>query len=202
METESSLILFLMEDLMELPEGLSVYARLFDQTNALWHSNAELNSVWLRAQENYFNHRLQAEGFVFLNDIYDKLGFERTPAGQLVGWLTNPHKGDGYIDFGLFEARNERFIKGLELTAWLDFNVDGLIFEKIGELDPQTKGALMGDGEETTTTETTTTEVTAPEPSTPAQDVVDEVHTEVQESAPVVEETTTTVTTEETKESD
>lgn len=112
------------------PNGLSIYARCFDQTSKEWQKSAELNHIFLQAQQNYFNHRLTAYGHVFLNEIYDNLGFERSQAGQVVGWVKNGD-GDDYIDFGLFEARNRLFINNLEPCVWLDFNVDGVVYDKI-----------------------------------------------------------------------
>lgn len=177
---------------MEKPEGLSMYARLYDETNPEWHNNAEMNRTILSVKEQWANHKLVMDGFVFLNDIYEQLGFERSSAGQLVGWLKDSETGDNYIDFGLYEKRNEAFINGQEPSVWLDFNVDGVMFDKI-----PTQRSPMGD-EETTTTTTEVTETKAPEPSTSAQEVVEEVHEKVEETAPV--ERTTTVT--ETVESD
>lgn len=112
------------------PQGLSPYARCFDQTSTEWKKNAEWNRVFLQAQEAYWNHRLGAYGFVFLNEVYESLGLERTQAGQIVGWLKNGN-GDDFVDFGIFEARNALFINSLEYSVWLDFNVDGVIYDKI-----------------------------------------------------------------------
>jgi hypothetical protein len=112
------------------PLGRSPYSRIFDECSRYWKKEAELNYVFLEHQQNYANHRLRADGFVFLNDVYDDLGFDKTPEGQVVGWILNGD-GDGYVDFGIFEAYNERFIKGQERVAILDFNVDGVIYDKI-----------------------------------------------------------------------
>lgn len=112
---------------MDKPDGLSVYARLFDETNSEWKNNVEHNRMFLEEQERWVNHKLRRDGFVFLNEVYQALGFERTSIGQITGWLVNPQEGDGYIDFGLFEQRN----KEDSPNFWLDFNVDGIIYDKI-----------------------------------------------------------------------
>jgi len=67
---------------------------------------------------------------VFLNEVYDMLGIERSSAGQVVGWLREG-EGDGHIDFGMFEAVNRDFVNGWERSILLDFNVDGVIYDKI-----------------------------------------------------------------------
>jgi hypothetical protein len=86
------------------------------------------NVTFLRMQEKWMNDKLQLEGFVFLNEVLEALGFERNAIGQAAGWVhKNPH-GDGYISF----------TKALEFGTFkdgspipLDFNVDGNILDLI-----------------------------------------------------------------------
>lgn len=111
------------------PTKFSPYARLFEPSNLNWVNDAEINRIFIQAQQNYANHLLHARGHVFLNEVYDSLGLERSKAGQVVGWMLNGD-GDSYIDFGLFHVNNSDFVNGHEKEVWLDFNVDGLIFEK------------------------------------------------------------------------
>jgi hypothetical protein len=112
------------------PNKLSVYAKIFDESNVNWSKDPELNRLFITCQQNYLNHRLAATGHVFLNEVYDALGFDRTQAGQIVGWVLN-HDGDNYIDFGMFNCDSSRFINGWERSIVLDFNVDGVVFDKI-----------------------------------------------------------------------
>lgn len=114
------------------PNGRSPYSRIFDECSRNWEKDPEINRIFLECQQNYMNHLLRARGHVFLNDVYDCLGLDRSRAGQLVGWMTN-NDGDGFVDFGIYEAYNERFIKGQERSVILDFNVDGPIQDKIEE---------------------------------------------------------------------
>jgi len=96
-------------------------ARVFDEHNINWHPSLEFNTTFLRAQAQYFDHVLMARGHVFLNDVYDALGFKRTPAGQLVGWLFESERKT-IIEIGLDE----------DGTIKLDFPVDGVvIYDKI-----------------------------------------------------------------------
>lgn len=112
-----------------LSDGVrSPYARIFDETNINWRNNSEYNNVFLTYQQNYFNHMLQARGHVFLNEVYTALGFEHTREGAVVGWVAGSD-GDNYIDFGIFS--DTRFVNGWEPSVIVDFNVDGIIFDKI-----------------------------------------------------------------------
>lgn len=116
------------------PNALSVYSRLFDEGNPHWQKDPQLNRLFLQCQQNYANHRLQARGHLFLNEVYEELGFEHTPQGAVCGWVidpNNPGGGDMYVDFGIFRTDNEPFINGFERSVWLDFNVDGVIWDKI-----------------------------------------------------------------------
>lgn len=112
------------------PTKHSPYARFFDEMSLNWEKNAELNRIFIQCQQSYMNQLLHARGHVFLNEVYDALGLERSQAGAVVGWVRNGD-GDGYIDFGMFVPDNARFVNNMERSVLLDFNVDGVIYDKI-----------------------------------------------------------------------
>jgi hypothetical protein len=92
--------------------------------------------------QSNMNLLLRNRGHVFLNEVYDRLDLPRTSAGAVVGWIytkENEEKvGDNYIDFGIFERSIDdanAFMDGEEKSIWLDFNVDGVIYDKIGKKD-------------------------------------------------------------------
>lgn len=115
-------------------KGGSPYAVVFDETNPNWNRELEFNQFFLASQLTYANERLRARGFLFLNDVYQALGFPVTKDGQVVGWLADG-TGDGYVSFGIFDENNEiqgsKFVSGEERSVWLDFNVDGNVLDKI-----------------------------------------------------------------------
>jgi hypothetical protein len=107
----------------------SIYGKFFDESNANWTKTPEWNLQFVRGQQNYANDRLQAYGYVFLNEVYEWLGLPRTQAGQIVGWRKKGN-GDGFVDFGIYDIGDENqraFVNGLEASCFLDFNVDGPI---------------------------------------------------------------------------
>lgn len=112
------------------PNRWSPYARVFDEGCSAWEKHAEINRLYVQLQQNYFNNKLQTRGHVFLNEIYDAFGIERSQAGAVVGWVIGDN-GDNFIDFGMFEAYNRDFVNGQERSIILDFNVDGVIYDKI-----------------------------------------------------------------------
>jgi hypothetical protein len=113
------------------PSKIGVYARWFMPGSTIeWKDQPEYNYVWLKGQQQMANDYLHAHGHIFLNDVYRMLGFEQTSAGSVVGWVAKGD-GDGYVDFGMYDAENAAFIHGENDAILLDFNVDGTIWNKI-----------------------------------------------------------------------
>jgi hypothetical protein len=110
----------------------SIYARIFDENSRNWSHIPHQNQFFIQSIQNYANDLLNARGHVFLNEVYDMLGLERTPEGQAVGWVKG--NGDDYVDFGVFRGdtyMGQQFASGNEKSVWLDFNVDGSVWNKI-----------------------------------------------------------------------
>lgn len=115
-------------------EFASPYARFYDDGCKGWGKDAEANLMFLRAEQNYANDRLRTRGYLFLNEVYERLGIPTTRMGQCVGWIYDPknpdHDGDNYVDFGIYDMYREKgkcrdFVNGYERVILLDFNVDG-----------------------------------------------------------------------------
>lgn len=121
------------------PDGASIYAVFFDEYNPYWGKDPEINKLWLRTQQNYLNDLLHARGHLFLNEAYMALGFDHTQAGAVVGWVMSPD-GDNHVDLGIFRddapEHVRDFVNGREHSVLLDFNVDGVIYDKIGKKPP------------------------------------------------------------------
>lgn len=116
------------------PNAYSPYAKFFDSSCLGYSDNAEYNLCFLKAQQASANELLKNRKFLFLNDVYDMLGIERTKAGQVVGWVYDEEHpvGDNFIDFGIYDTNieaNRRFVNGLEKVILLDFNVDGNVWD-------------------------------------------------------------------------
>jgi len=114
---------------------VSGYARFFDQYSSSWSKEPEYNLIFLKCQQNYANDLLKMRGHVFLNEVYDCLGIPRTKAGSIVGWvLSDDGSTDNHISFGVFEGQTENardFVNARNGAVLCDFNVDGIIFDKI-----------------------------------------------------------------------
>lgn len=114
----------------------SDYSRFFDEYCLGWRKDAEYNLMFIRQVQNWANDKLKSQGYLYLNDVYEMLGFEKTKAGQVVGWIYDKTGelgiGDNYVDFGIYDLHDEKkrdFVNGRERSVLLDFNVDGNIWE-------------------------------------------------------------------------
>ena len=129
--------------------SFSPYGRVFDETSTQWTPDPEYNKMFLKSQQEYCNTVLRTKGYLYLNDVYKALGFKETKEGQVAGWIYNEKSpnGDNYVDFGMYDINvdgyhddrtndtiaEERiaFINGITPRTFLDFNVDGNIWEKV-----------------------------------------------------------------------
>lgn len=109
-----------------------------DDTSKVWYEgnpgfrkDPEANLIYLKAQQAYANDKLKLQGYLFINDVYDQLGYPRTKAGQVLGWIYDEKNpiGDNFVDFGLYDQPD--FIAGYERGVLLQFNHDGNILDKI-----------------------------------------------------------------------
>jgi len=110
--------------------GLSPYGVIFNESNPNWRDRPEINLLFLRGVQTYANDKFQAQGYLFLSDVLDDLGFEQTKASRVVGW--HKHSGrDQHIDFGIFDdaaaLRIWQYATCKEGDLFLDFNVSNIL---------------------------------------------------------------------------
>lgn len=132
-ETERKIIESVSEknDEEKVTPSKSMYQCWFDEKSDEFRDNdAGYNYAFVSSVKAYYNEVLQTRGHVFLNEVYDALGLPTKSEGQVLGWLKNG-KGDGYIDFGLDTEDSKDFTEGISSRVLLDFNVDGVVFDKI-----------------------------------------------------------------------
>lgn len=96
----------------------------FDKYSTVWNPHHCSNETILMSELNWCNNLLQIQGYLFLNDVLDRLGIPRTKAGQILGWRTNGD-GDGYIDFGVVDCATLTGARYDDNAFELNFNVDG-----------------------------------------------------------------------------
>lgn len=124
------------------PAAVNDYMFWFDETSSAWDKISDYNLMFLRSQESLANDKLKADGYLFLNDIYEMLGIldektrriKKTKIGQVVGWTYRPDapNGDNYVDFGICDTNREVAadeVNGYQRAFLLNPNVDGPILD-------------------------------------------------------------------------
>lgn len=110
-------------------EPIGPYHRWFDEKNPNYQRDHNANKNFLISIQKYCQIKLNMQGYLFLNDVYDMLGFPRCPQGQAVGWLRGCDAGgNGIVDFGLRDGYRRPSVRDFqndrEYVVLLDFNVD------------------------------------------------------------------------------
>lgn len=128
------------EVLVKAKSDASPYAAIFDDYCPDWTRSRSDNLYFIRCQERAANLKLQSRGYLFLSEVLEMLGLPYNPAGQFVGWIDEAYEGSksGIVDFGLSEVYLQEELEQAKLEArnpepsiWLDFKVDGEIWDKI-----------------------------------------------------------------------
>lgn len=121
---------------VEREESISRYARIFDAENPNWRDDPLDNQIFLSKVQNECNFRLREKKYLLLNEVYELLGIPATGLGEIVGWIhTKDSTKKNWVDFFCANAEcNQRFLDGEEKMALLDFNVDGIIVDRLGEI--------------------------------------------------------------------
>lgn len=119
--------------------GKSIYAQYYDESNPHWSNYPADNKAFLMANQAFANNRLNANGFLMLNDVYEQLGLGKTTAGAVVGWVKDYGKGDHFVDFGMGDMDDpviyDFFVNLANTGVLLDFNVDGPVYELIDKIN-------------------------------------------------------------------
>lgn len=108
--------------------GGSPYSMIFSaDTSKAWEKDHDYNMMCLRAEQQYATDRLRARGYLYLNEVFERLGIDGTKMGQIVGWVYDPENPDydNFVDFGIHEIENADGDK----VITLDFNVQGNILD-------------------------------------------------------------------------
>lgn len=115
------------------PNVTNDYIKYFTRSNPYWDDTPDYVELFLRSQQNYANDRLKVDKVLTLNDVYDSLGFQKTKAGMVVGWVfdENNEDGDNFIEFNVRKVYIPNECGEEELAYAIDFNVDGNIYNKM-----------------------------------------------------------------------
>ena len=116
------------------PNKIDATARIWYEGNPGWTKDPVYNLKYLKLQQAQASKRLELQGYLFLNDVYEMLGFPKTADGQVLGWIYDKAHpvGDNFVDFGIYDIHNNqkiKFVNGDERSILLEFNHDGNILD-------------------------------------------------------------------------
>ena len=119
--------------------NLPPHCIMFDEANPNYEKDPIMNRDFLENHLRWLDERLEAEEFLWENDIRRDIGAPLVKTGWTSGifaWITDPKTGDkirNHLSFGL-DAKNpaaQRFRDGLEPSIILQLNVEDNIMDQI-----------------------------------------------------------------------
>lgn len=119
-----------------------IYSQIFDQYSDRWRRSWTPDQVfsYLRQKQREANDMLRIRKHLFVNEVYDLLGMDRTEAGAVCGWILTKNNPDSYVDFGLDNIPEDKLREILsaerneDISIRLHFNPDGLIYNLIDKM--------------------------------------------------------------------
>ena len=123
-------------EVVELSDYAVFYAR---GISSQWDPNEYYNRTYINGQREWWTLMLRENGVVFLNEVLEALGFPKTKAGAVIGWLRDPAQGVDATDTIKFDVHEvwlpEVDSQGREIhepAYYIDFpNLSGIVFDKI-----------------------------------------------------------------------
>lgn len=112
--------------------SLDPYNRVFEQgATTAWKPDLGCNKMFIHQQRKFAQERLNAQGYLYLSDVYEALGFPESSLSRVVGWkvkkLPDGSKDIPFVDFGLDKPLPDDWKYNAEKAVYLDFNCQGLI---------------------------------------------------------------------------
>lgn len=121
--------------------GCGIYARWFNKDCDAWVNDNYSNRYFLEEIERKLNQRLNTEGSLCVNQVYEEIGLKdpdfpdqplKTKPGQIMGWINDPEKIH-QITIGLGEPVNQDFINGKTPDCLICLEPEGCVWELFGE---------------------------------------------------------------------
>ena len=120
-----------------------IYNNIFDEYSDRWQRYWTPEQVlhYLKTKQNELNDRLKINKHLFVNEVNDALGFDRTPEGQVTGWIITRSNPDSYVSLGIDEMPEEELRQILsthrneDIRVKIRLNPDGLIYNMIDKRD-------------------------------------------------------------------
>lgn len=108
------------------------YNKVFSsETSTRWLDDLGANKLFVHNQQRMANIKLGLQGYLYLNDVYESLGMQKTDIGQVAGWkvklLPDGSRDIPFVDFGLDAPHPDDWKYNNDNEIYLDINCSGLI---------------------------------------------------------------------------
>lgn len=108
------------------------YNRVFAEgESSAWRPDITVNRMFVENSRQMAQNRLNQQGYLYLSDVYEHLGFPESDISRVVGWkvekLPDGSKSIPFVDFGLNTPIPDDWKYSRDKAIYLDFNCKGLI---------------------------------------------------------------------------
>lgn len=100
---------------------------MFDKSSSLWEKDFEFNKLFAKSQLLYIRDRYRANGYIYLNMIYEKLGIKWNPYNDNTCWVL---ERDGELELSIIYDRYDNHILYARLMGYTNeqlFNLSNKI---------------------------------------------------------------------------
>lgn len=112
------------------PSSTAALSYMYDANNSSWCKDPGYNQNFLDNQQSWANIKLQRQGHLFLNEVYDDLRIPHTKEGNILGWVFKDlGDNDMFVEFG--HHQDGEFVAGYKRDVMLNFNIHGPILDLI-----------------------------------------------------------------------
>jgi hypothetical protein len=74
---------------------------VYDSRSRFFSNVSGENLMVLQLRQNYFNDKLRAKGYLFLNEVLEMLDIPTIREGQFAGWVWKKYQSFPTVDLGL-----------------------------------------------------------------------------------------------------
>lgn len=100
-----------------------IIKKVFNNTSHVWDKDPMFNLAFLKIEQQYFRNVLKRQGYIFLRDIYNALGFIITKESCTMGWYYGSEEDIPNTIFAIEQIldRDNEFIITFECYPILDY---------------------------------------------------------------------------------
>lgn len=112
---------------VQRPTQMGPYAQIWDERSSTFQHLPEYNIHFIKLQEDFLTDKLRAQGYLFLNQVYEAFDLPVNAQGQMNGWIIPSDKSDDFVEIKWTEMYNQ------QRSIMLDFNVAGTVYQLLDD---------------------------------------------------------------------